>query len=194
MTDVGGKKGIYNLCEKLGKSNKATYAVVAIACAKGIFRPLFTMSDKHENPDTKKYTAIREGLTEIVAIPTYLGVAKLAEKIAGGIKGLSKEKAALAKHNANFLGVCIAAVFVIPALTSAIINPLMKGIKHIGSGKNKSIQEVPKTLDIRENSGSEPEESQVGTIKGLTTMPYHRVSMSNFMPFKGYGTKVGGLW
>ena len=194
MADVTAKKGIYKLCENLGKSNKATYAVVAIACAKGIFRPLFTMSDKHENPDTKKYTAIREGLTEIVAIPTYIGIAKLAEKIAGTMKGLSKEKTALAKHNANFLGVCVAAVFVIPAVTSIIINPLMKAIKRAGSEKNKSLSDVPKNLDITENSGSGNSEiqPQVGMIRGVAAKPYHQVSMGTFLPFKGYDMKVGG--
>ena len=72
---------IYNICKKLGESNKATYAVVSIAVAKGIFRPIFTMTDKHESKETKRYTAAREGLTEVVAIPTYLAVGKLAETL-----------------------------------------------------------------------------------------------------------------
>ena len=44
---------------------------MSIAATKGIFRPAFTMSDKHENYETKRYTAIREGLTEVIAIPIY---------------------------------------------------------------------------------------------------------------------------
>jgi len=129
------KQVFYKICEKLGKNNKATYAVVAIATAKGLFRPIFTMMDKHESPETKKYTALREGLTEFVAIPTYIGVAKLAEKIVTSVKTFKNDKLEIAKHNANFLGVCIAAVFVIPMVTSMIINPIMNLINK--NGKNK---------------------------------------------------------
>lgn len=66
----------------LGKNNKPTYVVMAIATAKGIFRPLFTMMDKKENPETKKYAAIREGLTEVIAIPSYFVCGELAAKLA----------------------------------------------------------------------------------------------------------------
>lgn len=66
----------------LGKNNKPTYVVMAIATAKGIFRPLFTMMDKTENPETKKYTAIREGLTEVIAIPSYFFCGEMAAKLA----------------------------------------------------------------------------------------------------------------
>ena len=44
---------------------------MSIAIAKGIFRLMFTMMDKEENYETKRYTAIREGLTEMIAIPVY---------------------------------------------------------------------------------------------------------------------------
>lgn len=63
-----------NLCIKLGENCKPTYPVMAIAAVKGICRPAFTMMDKKEEPKTKKYTAIREGLTEIIAIPVLLGM------------------------------------------------------------------------------------------------------------------------
>ena len=89
---------------ELGKNNKPTYAVMAIAVVKGIARPLFTMSDKHADPETKKYTAIREGLTEVVAIPTYFACGELAGKVANKLN-LSPEKKALARSNFMFLGV-----------------------------------------------------------------------------------------
>lgn len=66
---------------KLGEGNNAALVSSSIALAKGIFRPIFTMSDKKEKPETKKYTAIREGLTELIAIPIYLTSGKIAEKI-----------------------------------------------------------------------------------------------------------------
>lgn len=45
--------GIKKICESIGKDNNPAYVVVAIATAKGIFRPLFTMMDKKESPETK---------------------------------------------------------------------------------------------------------------------------------------------
>ena len=46
----------------------------------------FRNKKKTKAVKTKKYTAVREGLTEVVAIPTYIGVAKVAEKIATNLK------------------------------------------------------------------------------------------------------------
>ena len=53
---------------------------MGIAIAKGIFRPTFTMMDNNESYETKRYTAIREGATEAIAIPIYYlsGVASKA--------------------------------------------------------------------------------------------------------------------
>ena len=56
---------------KYGKQNSPTTVVIGVAITKGIFRPCLTMMDKKEDIETKKYTAFREGLTEIIAIPVY---------------------------------------------------------------------------------------------------------------------------
>ncbi|HIS36021.1 TPA: hypothetical protein IAC10_05250 [Candidatus Scatousia excrementigallinarum] len=77
---MGFQNFLRNVCSKLGENNKPTYAVVAIAAVKGICRPTFTMMDKTEKPETKKYTALREGLTELIAIPVYLACGYLAGK------------------------------------------------------------------------------------------------------------------
>ena len=142
------------ICVSLGKSNKPTYAVMAIATVKGIARPTFTMMDKHEDPETKKYTAIREGLTEVVAIPTYWGCGELTSKVAGKLN-LTPEKQALAKHNFMFLGVCAAALFVIPAVTSLIIKPIMKKIQKNSSKKVEIEEKIEKKLDIIEDTVEE---------------------------------------
>ncbi len=42
-----------NICDHLGKNNKPTYVVMAIATVKGICRPAFTMMDKKEDPKTR---------------------------------------------------------------------------------------------------------------------------------------------
>ena len=67
---------------KFGKNTSPIAVVVGIAIAKGIFRPMFTMMDKNESYETKRYTAIREGLTEIIAIPVYWGSGVVTKAIA----------------------------------------------------------------------------------------------------------------
>ncbi len=181
-----------NICIKLGENNKPTYAVMAIATVKGIARPTFTMMDKHEDPETKKYTALREGLTEVVAIPAYWGCGELAAKIAKQMK-VSPEKQALAGHNFMFLGVCAAALFVIPALASLAIKPFMGMIQGDKNKKKEAPQEEHK-LDIKENEI----DNRVKTVSIQQphefTQTFHPISMSNYAPAKMTGMKVGAPW
>ncbi len=175
------------ICISLGKNNKPTYAVMAIALVKGIARPAFTMMDKHEEPETKKYTALREGLTEVVAIPTYWACGEMASKIADKMK-VTPEKKELAKHNFMFMGVCTAALFVIPALASIAIKPFMSKIQ----GDKKS--EPKQKLDIKENEV--PEKINVVSIHDQHeyTQPFHPISMNNYASPKIGGLKVGAPW
>lgn len=182
-----------NICIKLGENNKPTYAVMAIATVKGIARPTFTMMDKHEEPETKKYTALREGLTEVVAIPAYWGCGELASKIAKHMK-VSPEKQALASHNFMFLGVCAAALFVIPALASIAIKPFMGMIQ---GDKNKKKEEQPEEehqLDIRENAVDNKVKIVSIQQPQEFTQPLQPISMSNYAPVKMAGMKVGAPW
>ena len=142
---------IKNTCYKLGSNNKSIYPVIAIATANGICRPTFTMLKKGENPTSKKYAALREGITEAIAVPTYwvCGVlaAKCGEKIASTAmdkklakleeKNLTNEVKAEMKNSAikkgqaglMLVGVCLAAGVVIPALCSLLVTPIMNRIK-----------------------------------------------------------------
>ena len=184
---MGMADKIFNICKKLGESNKATYAVVAIACAKGVFRPLFTMMDKHETKETKVYTAAREGLTEAVAIPTYLGVGKLAEVIVGKLRGLSPEKMEVAKHNANFIGVCVAALFVIPALASLVTKPLANKMQSNKENIQKldiKEHEVPEVIMVSNNIPKKPDDVK----------QYHQVALKGYSPVKPEVMKAGALW
>ena len=172
------------ICTSLGKNNKATYPVMAIAIVKGICRPTFTMMDKKEKPETKKYTALREGLTELIAIPTYFACGELS---AWGAKKLIKDKALAEKASKNlmFLGVCVAALFAIPAICSLTINPIVKKFL-----KNKQkTEEEAKTL--QQNSDAphlqnpiNPVKQNLGTAKLLVNY-----STSKFPQ----GMKVGGV-
>lgn len=192
-------KFLKNILKSIGENNKATYAVIAIATVKGICRPLFTMMDKKENPETKKYTALREGLTEVIAIPVYLACGELAAKCGKFIvsKGMDnkfqkdalkgkiyseKQKLAMkteaikkGQKGLMFLGVCAAALIVIPGACSIAIKPIM----------NKMGMKTPdKKLDIKEQPLSKPIQSAV-TI--------NRPNFQNFTN-RAYGNlKVGGL-
>lgn len=144
--------GIKKICESIGKDNNPAYVVVAIATAKGIFRPLFTMMDKKESPETKKYTALREGLTEIIAIPTYLVCGALAGKGAALIK--DPDKAKMAKHNLRFIGVCTAALLVIPGVCSLVIKPFTDMIFHKNNKKDEParLDVISKSPEIEKNN------------------------------------------
>lgn len=198
MGIMGLTNFIKNICNKLGENNKATYAIVATAVANGVFRPTFTMLKKDENPETKKYAALREGITEALAIPTYITcgevAAKLGESIAkkGTIKQLKSEgkditsadsqeviQAAMKKGKAGLMliGVCVAASVVIPALCSAFVVPIMNKINKIPRDKYS---------DIKESSVYPSQVSNVQiSQKTIDTPVFKNISYS--------GMKVGGL-
>ena len=180
----------------LGENNHPSIAVATVAAFKGIFRPIFTMSDKKEDPETKKYAAIREGVTELIAIPAYVGAGMLAEKISpvfldssvvkDGKLSLNKENRAkfddilriktkmkkegkpadavnkafdnavnalgnekvlfnnykrakmIVGQTGSFLGVCTAALLIIPGVCNFIMPRVMKHFKPAGKPVKKT--------------------------------------------------------
>lgn len=162
---------IKKICRNLGENNKPTYVVMCIAAVKGICRPLFTMLDKTENPETKKYTALREGLTEVIAIPAYWACGELAGKLAKTYK--DKTLAKRAETNLMFLGVCTAALFVIPALCSVAIKPVMDKM-----GLKAPEKKTPKPMIC-----------PVNTITNMAKYP----KLSTFTSRPQTGLRVGGL-
>ena len=190
--------------EYIAKNLKATHTVMAIATVKGICRPTFTMMDKTEKPETKKYTALREGITEAVAIPVYFicgelagfgakvlrnvqdsvnikKAKKLAEKT-GDIIDIEKikqspEMTKKIANNLRFLGVCVAALLVIPSVCSVAIKPIVDEI--IKPPKTPDTPKSPETL-------SKP---AANTLQQL--QPIKRPSINSFLG--SYGMKVGGV-
>lgn len=167
----------------VGKNNKPTYAVMAVATANGIFKPISSLTDKKEKPEARKYAALREFLTEVVAVPTYwscgVGAAKLGEKLFKD----NPETKAIARTNMMFIGVCTAAVFVIPALCSLAL----KGLDAI-TGKNKTQGKnlEPAKLDITSKTAQMPiyQTPDIETkFEGIT-----RPSINTFV--KGGGLKI----
>lgn len=78
---MGFKDSLEKILTKFGREYSPTVVAMGIAAAKGIFRPIFTMMDKTESDETKRYTALREGLTEVIAIPIYYLSGVLSKKI-----------------------------------------------------------------------------------------------------------------
>ena len=176
---------IKKICKSLGENNKPTYVVMSIAAVKGICRPTFTMMDKTENPETKKYTALREGLTEVIAIPAYWTCGELSGKIAQKVfKGTGLEKRAAT--NLMFMGVCAAALFVIPGLCSIVIKPIMDALGLKNPEENK--KSVKKT-DITIPSQMKTPEISTQPLTHINTYP----TMKAFTTRPQTGLKVGGL-
>ena len=206
-------QSIKNICKKLGENNKPTYVVMSIAAVKGICRPTFTMMDKKEKPETKKYTALREGLTEAIAIPVYWACGELAAKFGKYVvsKDMDKKIAKLeqegktytqeakdemraaaikkGKTGLMFIGVCTAALFIIPAVCSAVIKPIMNAIgMKAPHGDEKS---TSSKLDIKEGAKENtPQAPQINQpLKQI-----ERPKMANlYSPASASGMKVGGV-
>ncbi len=178
---------IKNTCKKLGENNKPTYVVMAIATVKGICRPTFTMMDKTEDPQTKKYTALREGLTELIAIPSYWACGEITGKIAKKVFNKDAVLAKRAEKNLMFVGVCTAALFVIPAVCSATIKPIMNklGIKLPDEKKADNNHKTDITI---------PSEMSIPAIKEPNNNKiYNYPAMQAFANRPQTGLKVGGL-
>lgn len=166
---------LHNTYKFLGEnSNSAIYVAVAIALFKGIFRPIFTLTDKKSDPKTKKYTAIREALTELIAIPVYIAVPLLGERLFVKKDAPAVTKKA-AKANIKFLGVLLSTAL-IPAVCNLVQPPIMNYIKKRGEAK-KAIAEnnsVPKVENINKPS-----------FKGAYPMQMRKTYSNN------YGMRVG---
>ena len=185
---------------KFGKNNSPTLVAMSIATAKGIFRPMFTMMDKDESYETKKYTALREGLTELIAIPVYYlsGVvsSKLSKKLAIPKHLMSKEM--YSRYKAGDMANEVNQAFAhaknlseinLPKITTttAFIGVCISALFLIPLICSATIKPIMKQIDKKEHNRTEninPVQNPVKTTGNLQT-------------FKGfcnnYGMKVGGL-
>lgn len=166
-----------NALKYIGKNVKPYWPTVAVATAELIFRPLFTMMDKKAPDETKKYTALREGITELIAAPTYLALPVLAAKASDLLKIKDPAKVKMAKHNLQLIGTWTAALIVIPGLCSALVKPFTDRIY------NKKPKTEDKKLDITSNSPEvEPMKvpiSQTGNSFTHIKSPYS-ATLNNF--------------
>lgn len=143
------KFNLTSICKKLGEANLPVYTVAAVAVFKGILRPAFTMMDKKQDPDTKKYAAIKEGATELTAIPTYIGLSWLTSKLAPAFSPHGKTPDALlhsSRSTLGFFGVCFAALYAIPKLCNVVMPHMMKALKGNKSEKAKPEVSQPQVV------------------------------------------------
>jgi len=110
--------------------NSAIWVAASVAAFKGVFRPMFTMMDKKSDPKTKKYAAIREGLTEAIAIPIYIAVPLICGKLIVDkfYKGASKVAQKAVGANVKFIAV-LASTAIIPAVCNLIQPQIMNAIQ-----------------------------------------------------------------
>lgn len=162
---------VQKICQKLGEKNNALYAVVTVAAFKSISRPIFTMLDKKQDPESKKYAALRESATEIIAIPTYIAVAKASEKFAtvfhsDKVKGARLETT---KTALGFIGVCLAGSIIIPALCNLVMPLIFKNEKK--NPQNNLIAKEPLTpydkVSTQHVQNNQPYNKQINYSGGM---------------------------
>ena len=144
-------KLIKNVCESIGKDNNPAYVVVAIATAKGIFRPLFTMMDKKESPDARKYAALRELMTEFIGVPTTMTLGLIGETLAGFLAKKGSAKYKNASSVLSFLGICMAAGYFVPKFCNIGMPPVMKKLMP-NYDPNAALPVQGQPLKVRNNS------------------------------------------
>ena len=203
---MGIKQSLEKKLTKFGQNNSPTIIAIGIATAKGIFRPTFTMMDKSESYDTKRYTALREGMTEVTAIPIYYlsGVASKAitkkiavpknfmpkeiyKKYKGG--DTSKEVMSMVKHaeelaKANYSKIAANTAFIGVCLSALLFIPYTCSItikpimKRLQEKNKKEVSE----LNIESEN---PKKNNIGKTKNNT---FHGLYKNS-----DYGMRIGGL-
>lgn len=135
--------------------NGAVIVAVSVAAFKGLFRPIFTMADKKSDPETKKYTAMREFLTEVIAIPVYIAIPTIGEKLFVNkkFKDAPERVKKAAATNVKFIGV-LAATAIIPAVCNLIQPPIMASIKKKQEAKKALLANNPTTTIDKPNKPS----------------------------------------
>lgn len=176
--DLIKKPSLEGVFKFLGDNpNSAVWVACSIALFKGIFRPVFTMMDKKSDAETKKFAAIREGLTEIIALPIYAAVPSLVTSalIKTVYKNANDATKKIVKANTKFLTVC-AATAIIPAVCNIVQPPIMNAYKKSQEAKKAKLAEVSTPTSVNKPSFSGK----------LAIKP-----QSSMYPKTNYGMRVG---
>lgn len=160
--------------------NSAIWVACTIALFKGVFRPIFTLRDKKSDPQTKKYTAMREFLTEMIAIPVYYAIPKYGSDFIKkhSYKGASKATLKAVETNVKFWGV-LASTAIIPAVCNLIQPPIMESYSNYVKNKKD------KTAIAQNNPITSVGNTNKPSFSGNNPM-----AMKNLQRFN-YGMRVG---
>lgn len=200
---MGIKQSLEKRLTKFGQNNSPTVVAMGIAMAKGIFRPTFTMMDKKENYETKRYTALREGLTELIAIPVYYlsGVVgkSVAKKLAVTKNFMNKEmykrykagdkseevmnafKHAEELAKINLPKITTTAVFIGVCLSALLVIPGLCSV---------SIKPIMKRFEKKGSKNNEDKPAEIQAPKKLE-QPVN--TFKSLYVRNNYGMKVGGV-
>ena len=201
------KQQLEKILTKFGETASPTFVAMSIACAKGICRPAFTMMDTKESYETKRYTALREGLTELIAIPVYYlsgVISKFAAKKLAVPKNFmskkmykrysagdsSKEVLTAVEHAKNLAKTNLSKIettapFVGVGLSALLFIPLICSI---------TIKPIMKTLETKNNKTTKKEIVNIAPPqnKGTNNKPYSE-NFKSLYSSNIHGMIVGGL-
>lgn len=116
------------LFTKLGSNPDPLITIIALCGFNMTVRPLITLSDKNQPKERKIYAAVREFLTELVALPTCV----IMSRVLGGAlakKFIQAPNTINAVKNVFSLGGLVLANFLIPIFTNIALQPIMKDVK-----------------------------------------------------------------
>jgi len=140
-------KNAKNFYGKLGSNPDPLFTIVALCLFNMTLRPLITLSDPNQPKERKMYAAMREFVTEALAMPICI----IMSRLAGGVlakKFARPENINKVKNVFSFAGLLLAN-FTIPIVGTLIMDPLMNKLKK--NPKFKVEEDVTKekpSLDI----------------------------------------------
>ena len=186
-------KNAEKLFTYLGHKTDPVIAVAIIAVCKAIFRPTFTLANKHQPKERKQYAALREFLTEMIALPSYIIMSNISKHDGLAKKLTNPGNLRHTKEVLSFIGICITAGLVIPALCNLAITPIMMIYKAHQQKKNNISNPAAFSLSFipRENINYIKASMDTPTIRATTAIPKGNVwSHYNFNVTPGM--RVGG--
>lgn len=199
------KNGLEKRLIKFGQNNSPTVIAMGIAIAKGIFRPTFTMMDKSESYETKRYTALREGLTELIAIPVYYFSGVFSKRVAQKLavpknfmpkdvykKYISGDKSAevmsTVKHaeemaKINLPKITSNASFAGVCLSALLVIPFLCSV---------AIKPIMKTIENRAKTNNSEKPTELRAVQKQDSLPKTNTFKALYIN-NDYGMKVGGV-
>ena len=129
------------ILQKLGNDTpKTVLSIIALMCtANATLRPMFTLLNPNEPMKRKRYAALRESLTEFLAIPVLISFALVMKNLVSPAfirKNLADADKAVLKKFFTVCGLGTGNV-VVPFVATGVIGVLFKFFPSLNGGKQK---------------------------------------------------------